>query len=422
MDRIWKPSWAILLALGLLAAGCGEDTEKDGAVPPDTSTDLPEPDLTPDIRPGTDMKLETNFGEGCTGSSDCKPGSPVCLTISRSLGTSTCSKYCTVDDRSTPLVNEDDCPTGLICAQLSMSSGGTKNFCLKLCTPSSTKNPCPASSKTTCSPYSSRYGGINQAVCFYAACTTDKDCPVWGDTTCTANLECSKYGSNAYCNDGNCAVPGKCDTTSGLCTTHVGVGKKTAKIGDPCDSDLDCAEDGRCIKASSQHPYIGTLFPGGYCSKRGCMFGKEITEYACPSGSTCNLLWYGGYCFKTCSMKTASDCRGQTMDKGGDYECYDWTNWTSGGVKYVDQSICYETARQRCSSINSSAGCASLGDSKNTTNMICRDRYTGAKKANPKDPFGVCLDNTASGTFRTTAPDGGYPSYDSGVDASGTKD
>jgi hypothetical protein len=43
--------------------------------------------------------------------------------------------------------------------------------------------------------------------------------------------------------------------------------------------------------------------------------------------------------------------------------------------------------------------CTHLADTGNPTHMACRDGKTGAIKANPKDPTGVCLDDTASGPF-----------------------
>ena len=52
--------------------------------------------------------------------------------------------------------------------------------------------------------------------------------------------------------------------------------------------------------------------------------------------------------------------------------------------------------------------CSSLADQGNPTNMKCRDRVSGVLKTDQADPTGICLDDTASGTFGP-APDGGMP-------------
>ena len=64
--------------------------------------------------------------------------------------------------------------------------------------------------------------------------------------------------------------------------------------------------------------------------------------------------------------------------------------------------------------------CSSLGDQGNPTNMKCRDRFTGLNKSDQADPTGICLDDTASGSF-DPAPDGGTPS-DVGVPDVGVPD
>jgi hypothetical protein len=355
---------------------------------------------------------EGNMGEGCQKSSECEGAANACLIISSTKGSGICTQGCTPDDTSTPLINEDTCPKNWTCAGIEMTSGKKSYYCLQECTPSFTKNPCAASSKVACWPSSNRYARPKGAVCFYSACTSDKDCPVYSDKTCTDSSECTSVASDAFCDDGTCARPGNC-TAGGICGKHTGVGKATAKVGDPCKSDLDCPETGICLEESSSSTgSIGVAYRNGYCVIRYCMWPSDLKEFACPAGTVCNNLFYGGYCFKGCQLNDTKGCRGHAADKGGDYECYDWTNWTTSGTKVATAPLCQNATTTTCDNTT----CSSLGDSTNSTNMSCRDRYTGAKKSNAKDPKGICQDDTASGTFATSAPDAG-PADAGAVDA-----
>ena len=427
MDR-FKRLLALTCVAGLiLAAGCsddsGDNTKQDAgadqAVTLDSSQhETAPPDKGPDPDTSTDGGTGPgNMAEGCTKNTDCTGGAKICLNISKAKGASICSRYCTVDDSTTPLVNEDDCPTGFRCGKIALNDKTTKNFCLKDCTPSFTKNPCPKSSKVSCLPSSTRYAMPKQAVCFYSACQSGKDCPVFSDKTCAYDSDCKAVGTGAFCSDKYCALPGSC-TAGGICGPHKGVGKATAKVGDPCKSDLDCPENGRCVQESNAYTNsIGVAFANGYCVVRGCMFGTTLTSFACPSGSSCNNLYYGGYCFKTCRVDKTDikdGCRNNPKDKGGDYDCYDWTNWTVRGVKVSTEPLCQNASTQTCDSLGKSE-CSSLGDAKNSSKMRCRDRHSGKDKSNKKDPKGVCLDDTKSGPFVTSAPDAGTTTPDAGT-------
>jgi len=415
----------LLATLGVI--GCSDDGEgkQDGAIKvdagtPDTGTTdvgVPDQKVTADTKP--DAGGAGNMGHGCTKSTDCTGQADRCLTMSKTKGASVCSKYCTLDDSKTPLVNEDDCPKGFVCSKIQMTDKTYKNYCFQKCKPSFTKNPCPASSKVSCAPSSTRYGSPGQAVCFYSACTSNKDCPVWTQTKCAIDVECAKVAKDAFCSSGFCARPGKC-TKGGICGVHTGVGKKTAKVGDPCKSDLDCMENGICLEESNSYTgAIGTSYRNGYCVVRYCSWPNDLKEFACPTGSTCNMLYYGGYCFKSCNPAKTEHCRNNKDDKGGDYECYDWSGWTTQGIPITKEPICQDASTRRCDTVNSTAACAGLAPKGNAQKMRCRDRYTGKDMAKPKDPKGVCLDNTASGKFMTSAPDGGYP--DAGVPDAGKK-
>ena len=104
-------------------------------------------------------------------------------------------------------------------------------------------------------------------------------------------------------------------------------------------------------------------------------------------------------CFKTCTLSDAKSCRGQAKDKGGDYECYAWDNLQIHGGPVASKPICMSAASNSCTSLGTGLQCSALGiKGTNSTNMQCRDRTTGKVLA-AHTASGVCLDNTASGTF-----------------------
>ena len=423
MDKFWKFMVLMMMAAGLTLAGCSDDTVADkdtgadvgveaGAdlAPADTSPDTPAKDAA-----DTDgIEKVGNMGEGCTKVAECTGKPAICLNISKTKGASACSAKCTPDDYKTPLINEDSCPKNFTCSRITMSDQTVKYYCLKDCIPSDTKNPCPKSGKTACRPYSSNAVSPGKAVCRYSACTVDKDCPVWAVTTCSTDGDCASVGKGAFCLSSTCALPGKCLTAAGLCGSHPGVGTKTAKVGDPCKSDLDCSESGYCIRESNKYTgALGVAYRNGYCAQRDCMFAKTMPSFKCPTGSHCNMRYYGGYCFKSCKLSDTKGCRGQ--DKGGDYECYDWSSWNMGGVKITAGPTCQNASSRTCDTVNSKVYCASLAsDSKNPTKMNCRDRYTGAVLSDPKSKKGVCLDDTASGAFDKPKADAGPSKTDAG--------
>jgi hypothetical protein len=423
----------LVLGLGLslaLTAGCSDDSvEKDGGTDGTTNPDIgnqPDSQQPDTLKP--DVLGPSNVGEKCSQPTDCKSGSPLCITYTKLFGLDTgkgiCSMFCTPDDRNTPLVDEDNCPTGSKCAYLGNASTPPSPckdcYCLKECTPSITTNPCPKGAGTTCHPTSARWHPSGKALCIWPACETDKDCPVQGSTTCTGDSECTSLGTGAYCYfatstaaTGTCALPGKC-TASGLCGVHTH-GKSGSKVGDACTSDLDCPNNGQCFEETTGSQYIGKHWANGYCVVAWCKHASTMSDFACPTGSGCHGLYFGGICMKTCNLDSKTDCRNNSKDKGGDYECYAWNNLTltSTGAKVSQTPLCESAAQWNCAALGTTK-CTSLGlASSNKTNMNCRDRTTGVKKSNIQDPTGVCLDDTASGPFQT-ATDAG--AADAGTD------
>ncbi len=424
---------AMLVGLAVVAAGCSDDTKQP-------TPDLGKKDTTPKLEAtagteggGKDLLADTKpkadkppanskLGEGCGGGKDCSPDAPLCLMPEGSKGVGICSMECTGDDPGTPLINEDSCPNGYLCASFAYTTK-TYYYCLKRCEPSLTKNDCPATSNRACHPSSTRYGDLDVAVCWYLKCTDGKDCPVFSDKKCVLDSECTSVATDAFCDTSRylCARPGKCEA-SGLCGAHT-YGKATAKVGDPCKTDFDCPANGSCLTESNDPSGIGVSWRNGYCSIAGCSFAKTLTSQTCPTGSTCNYLFYGGLCNKTCKLETAADCRNNPLDKGGDYECYAWNNLVIGSTNVTAEPVCLNAASQTCDSLGTKLTCANLGgENGNPTKMDCRDRFTGVVKTNKADPAGVCLDDTASGTFETPTIDAGVKKEAGAADKGVTAD
>lgn len=402
------------IALGFvlaLSAGCSDDS----GTKPDAGRDGgADKGPAKDLAPKPDVTLEDNTGEGCVpGSNVCKPGSPTCIIYDDKTQKGICSRECTPDDSQTPLLNEDDCGAGKVCASFRFGNDQVFNFCVLRCEVSLTKNPCPASSGQTCAPNSTQFSDLDQTVCWFGACKDGKDCAVTTATTCKNDTDCASAGAGAFCQTGLCNLPGNC-SAGGICGPHTH-GKTDAKVGASCTSDLDCPNAGFCLRERDG-------YPNGYCTVRSCSTG--LPEFACPTGSTCHRLFYGGLCHISCDQTDASSCRGNAADKGGDYECYAWNNLTIGSGAVSDTPVCTVTTSQSCDSLGTSLDCTSLGDQANGTNMTCRNPKTNAVLSSLRDPKGICLDDTASGPFAGAAdagvPDQGTP--DVGVPDQGTPD
>jgi hypothetical protein len=224
---------------------------------------------------------------------------------------------------------------------------------------------------------------------------------------------------------GHCARPGNCDLASGLCGAH-SLGTATAQVGDPCTDDTDCAGNMRCMMEIDQSQYrkassmyctqddeccsgrcdFGACTVGlctvdnrnGYCTIPGCYFSSTLTLRACPSGSTCNTLYAGGLCQKTCNLSTSGECRGYSGDLYGDYECRAWNNISIGGVAVTASPVCEPGTSLGCEFFDGTTlDCSDVGGVSNPTAMDCRD-LSGFVLSDSFSPTGYCFDTTASGT------------------------
>jgi hypothetical protein len=389
----------VLVLLGL-GAGCSSSgpAALDAAV--DAGQDLTVVDqpahheaLVPDV-----TVPDFNMGEGCRDASECGKSSPLCALFDAGLKRGLCTTTCTPDNFNTP-ASEDSCPDGFVCGILPTSGKPTEYYCLKKCTPSMVQNPCPASSQRACNPLSSKYTQtLGQAACLYPSCRSDRDCPVESAISCSTDGPCATLGAGAFCDGSYCAKPGKC-MPGGLCGPH-GQGNSNAHVADPCQSDLDCPGNGYCLREEANltgSPH----YHNGYCTVPSCVFAKDVPEYACPAGSTCNRMLSAGLCEKICDLAKDGDCRGYAKDNGGDYECYGFNLIiVDGKTLAADAPVCASAPAQTCTSLGPGLDCTYLTSVANPTHMTCRDGKTGATKSNLKDPGGVCLDDTASGPFQ----------------------
>lgn len=329
----------------------------------------------------------TLVGKHC--SSDLECGSGFCLGTSDNQG-----GVCTCD-----CVVKTDCPTNASCAPVSLSNGQTPSLCLQNCVPQFGSNSCDA--PLSCQPSSGRFTFNDAAVCAFMACQTGADCPVMTETVCDTTVPAA-CGAGQTCvstssttTAGRCANAGICDTASGICRAHT-QGKAGAKMGDPCASDLDC---GNAMQCDLERTVGGVVLSrNGYCVTLGCSFGATLTDFACPAGSHCNLLYGGGICQKSCDLTDAAQCRGHVADQAGDYECRALNNISVGGSQVTAGPVCDWGPSFPCDTFSaSSLTCEDVGLFPNTTNMACR-ALDGTTKASPTDPTGYCLDTTASGS------------------------
>jgi hypothetical protein len=448
----------LVAALGavLLVAACSDDTTlpKDSRAPDKRKVvpDLgPTPDsATADIKINGEAKApvcdQTKLGLPCTKSGSECGNDVTCLLTSSTAGVCVC-QGCTAAD--TTKGTKDSCPgaaTGAnICAAIDLADGTTESFCMKTCKPRLGANDCTGG--LYCDPSSAGDFGLDVAVCAYSnGCKADADCPVTTATACSVSkADCAAPEVCAPVISGNdtgrCTRAGKCDTASGLCDKH-SFGLATAKVGDPCTSDLECDSNMVCMIEVDEAKYYkkagencadasecctsscdttGKCAPGlctvnrrnGYCAITDCLFGASYTIKACPAGSACNGRFYTGMCQKTCDMTKPEECRGNAKDLYGDYECRRWGNLTFNGVDPAvpgNVPVCDFGTSVPCTFFKGAGtlDCAVLGSDDtgktNPTEMKCRT-LDGKVTTDPYDATGFCFDTTSSGTdFRSPLP------------------
>ena len=427
----------------------GQDAGEDLTVPdwrpikPDLRHDLPgRPGL--EHWPGpvdfwSNVCSRLSVGKPCTKTNGICGFGHICLLTSSDGSRGVCTCECSADNPQTSLVNEDTCPGASTdgysrCGAVMLSTGKTMSLCFHPCAPKLGASDCNA--PLVCEPGSGAVVDLpGKSACLYSGgCEKDADCGVTTGKPChtpNPSLKCTGAGEtcialNAFTDHGWCTKPGKCDIKSRLCGVHA-LGKKTAKVGDPCKSSLDCGGNMRCLMEFDSTKFLrsagsscafgqeccsgycrgGTCDEGaacslrnrnGYCTITGCTYAKTLTPFACPAGSVCNNMFEGGgACQKTCDLTKASQCRGYKLDKLGDYECWALSNISYNGLPAASKPVCGPGYSVACDSLKAPGkDCSAVGLSSNTTQMFCRD-LKGNKLAAQYDPKGMCLDNTASG-------------------------
>jgi hypothetical protein len=315
------------------------------------------------------------IGKPCTpAGGECGPQA-ACVLVTQTQGICTCP--CTGDDPTTHLIVEDSCPDPgkHVCAKVQPVSGPAQHVCLKLCKPKLGANDCTA--PFACHPKSVVFSwSANQASCWHLGCKTGADCPVLTgkscDTSnpvaCSTGEQCEPFNSST--SKGICAGPGTCDMASGLCGKHPTT-RPNAKVGDPCKADTECGEFMQCwlevdpkalgLKDHGQPCTSGsydccgtclgnvcsgictTIARNGYCTITNCVFATKMafSEFLCPTGTECHKRYLGGICMKSCRLGVASDCRGHSADKLGDYECWAWNNvYGSRNAPFTNGPVC----------------------------------------------------------------------------------
>lgn len=325
------------------------------------------------------------LGGTCAVDSDCPVstrGPSACIQLT--TGVKVCSVVCNLN-------YSDNCSSlgEFICVP---SGAGSKGYCARRCEPTTGVNTCPPG--LACDPRSVRVSReLDNAVCVYPACSTDLDCPVFLAASCGRGQACESGAACMSVPDDEtsmrCALPGVCDKGSGLCAPNLGAG--SGGPGATCTSDLDCLPQGRCD--FERNTTAGIYARNGYCTVEGCAFSATLTDRACPPGSTCNGRRFpGGRCYKNCVQMT--NCRGDSNDRYGDYECYIWTWPCCPGCPCAPPVTCepafpcagFPSLISGESSILDD--CAMLGTS--ATDIACRDRATG-ELLSGNATNGVCL-------------------------------
>jgi len=269
--------WWLIGVLVAAAVGCGDDDAAPGDSGADAAADA-----------GTDAGTDSGplgatctVGIACNANADCRGGfceAELAVSIPASglpNGTvleaslfpgGACSPTPFEDannvsscDLSMPL-GRQGCGTCGVCAPEVLNTG-VFSVCRERCEPESDRSGCSRPGYTCDFTYLGCVEG----------CRSDEECRLLVvDADSDGVLDSQRYDptSTAFCDPDTfrCSQPG-----SG-----------GASAGDPCSSDGDCEQDGRCILPLQT--LAGLSFPGGYCSKSGC----DISGLGCAGlDSTC---------------------------------------------------------------------------------------------------------------------------------------
>jgi hypothetical protein len=196
----------------------------------------------------------------------------------------------------------DNCPTASHCEGFGDGMGGTVNYCLPDCTPSTTGIGACRTDTTATDAYTCLPSLIDPAVggC-WLGCEADlgcNGCDMMGGT-------CFNDGTTACTSETDCVgtpTALACNTANNACHPDHAAGAST--IGDPCTTDLDCPQYAYCATGDP-------VWPGGYCTIYYCDSYGALPEFQCPGGSVCPSTsgFFGGLlqlCAGACTLATGT--------------------------------------------------------------------------------------------------------------------
>lgn len=263
VGRCWQFGAASLLALALVAVGCGDDEGGD----PDAGSSDSGADAQTDTGPDTGAAPTCSVGVACERNADCFGGfceaeQPASIPVmglpnGNSLdaplfpgGACSPTPFAPADALSSCDLSEvpgqQGCGSCGVCVPEVLSTG-VFAVCRESCEPEAIASGCSRPG------YTCEFG-FRGCV---EGCRSDEECRLRSvDTNNDGRLDTVRFDPTSTAT---------CDSRTFRCT-HTGTANASA--GDPCEDDEDCEADGRCILP--EQALSGFSFPGGYCSKRGC--------------------------------------------------------------------------------------------------------------------------------------------------------
>lgn len=176
--------------------------------------------------------------------------------------------------------------------RVALYDGTVSGVCREACTPTRDGTGCPRAGYTC---------DLETFACM-EACTTDEQCQI-------ISVHRERRGGIVEYLDRGESFPSFCDRATGRCRT---AGTPGARIGDVCEADDDCEDDGACIRFAGD--------AAGVCSRRGCL----APGFECPAGTACDVrnaeTWASG-CFVTCEVGADDGTAGMTGSGGGHPSC-----------------------------------------------------------------------------------------------------
>ncbi|MBX7196860.1 MAG: hypothetical protein K1X94_32720 [Sandaracinaceae bacterium] len=159
--------------------------------------------------------------------------------------------------------------------------------------------------------------------------------------------------------DEGAAFPSHCNTMTGLCET---AGRAGATAGDDCMTDMDCEDDGFCMRGTDADTPV--TLRDGYCIRLGC----NQTDLACQAGDACTVSLFGlpgGVCMDGCAVGAETTDAQRHGLAGGNPGCGTGEACFWDGVSGTADAInggCYPGNYNEIPAYNVGADCQDDGD------------------------------------------------------------